>query len=109
MAGDLDCRGPAREGRRVAAMAMRANTGSRPGTTVPRRPTAVSVPLEVWAGYATSSAKQLALGGPARAMGLAAANPVLPCRLRLWGGHVEPVGSGQVLAAELRPRLISAL
>jgi hypothetical protein len=33
--GILTARGPAQEGRRVAAMAMRANTGSRPGTAVP--------------------------------------------------------------------------
>jgi hypothetical protein len=54
----------ARPGRQASGgMAMRANTGSRPGTAVPRRPTAVSVSLEVWAGHATGSAKQLALGG----------------------------------------------
>jgi|SRR6266480_1807909 len=110
--GILSARGSAREGRRVAVMAMRANTGSRPGTAVPLRATAVSVPLEVWAGHATGSAKQLALGGAARAM----ASPPRTrsfLRLRLGGGHVEPAGSGQVLAAEppaeIWPRLISAL
>ena len=40
--GTLTARGRAREGRRVAAMATRANTGSRPGTAVPLRPTAVA-------------------------------------------------------------------
>ena len=66
----------------------------------------------VWAGHATGSAKQLALGGAARAM----ASPPRTrsfLRLRLGGGHVEPAGSGQVLAAEppaeIWPRLISAL
>ena len=55
---------------------------------------------------------KLALGGAARAM----ASPPRTrsfLRLRLGGGHVEPAGSGQVLAAEppaeIWPRLISAL